>query len=83
MFIFLFCKLIFQNCFVTNNFKSLKMLLNKLNIEKKLLSERRKFRSETALLQEIEAIFLKMKSKENKSLTILKEKFNKTEPTAI
>jgi len=33
------------------------MLLNKLNIEKKLLSERRKFKPESVIMEEIKAIF--------------------------
>lgn len=82
MFIFLFCKLIFQNCFVTNNFKSLKMLLNKLNIEKKLLSERRKFRSETALLQEIEAIFSENEIERKQIVDNLKKK-SSTKPNQL
>jgi hypothetical protein len=33
------------------------MLVNKLNLEKKLLSQRRKFKSEAAILKEVKAIF--------------------------
>lgn len=69
-----FCKLIFQNCFSAYNFKSLKMLMNMLNIEKKLLSERRKYKSETAILEEIKVIFSENEIKRKQIATNLKNK---------
>lgn len=79
---FLFCKLNFLNYFPTTNFKSLKMLVNPPNIEKKLLSERRKFKSETAILEEIKAIFSENEIKRNQIVDNLKKK-SSTKPNQL
>ena len=50
------------------------MLMNRLNIEKKLLSERRKFKSETAILEEIKAIFSENEIERNQIISNLKKK---------
>lgn len=50
------------------------MLINKLNIEKKLLSERRKFKSETAILEEVKAIFSENDTDREKITNNLKKK---------
>ena len=49
------------------------MLMNRLNIEKKLLSERRKFKSETAILEEIKAIFSENEIERNQIISNLKK----------
>lgn len=58
------------------------MLLNKLNIEKKLLSERRKFKSETTILEEVKAIFSKNEDDREKIVNSLKKK-SSTKPNQL
>ncbi len=48
--------------------------MNRLNIEKKLLSERRKFKSETAILEEIKGIFSENELERKKIVTHLTTK---------
>ena len=50
------------------------MLINKLNIEKKLLSERKKFKSETAILEDVKFIFSENEAERNKIANNLKQK---------
>ena len=58
------------------------MLLNKLNIEKKLLSERRKFKLETTILEEVKALFSKNEADRGKIVNSLKKK-SSTKPNQL
>ena len=50
------------------------MLVNKVNIEKRLLSERRKFKSEATILEEVSAIFSENETERKRIATNLKKK---------
>jgi hypothetical protein len=58
------------------------MLMNTLNIEKKLLSERKKFKSETAILEEVKAIFSENET-ERKQIAVKLKKKGATKPNEL
>ncbi|MBM6500128.1 hypothetical protein H9X54_012560 [Flavobacterium macrobrachii] len=50
------------------------MLINKVNLEKELISERKKFKSQIAILEEVKEIFEKNELDRNKIKQALQEK---------